>query len=116
MAQFLGESNLIPGVADGVALRRPDGTALQAADGRTGPAVLFVRPEKLSLQPGGENALSGRVVRSSFLGNLIRTQVDVGGGQVMTVDASNGPGVQASAAGDPATVSWSAADSRLLPA
>ena len=116
VAQFLGESNLVPGMADGAVLRRPDGTALQAADGRTGPAVLFVRPEKLSLQPGGENALCGRVVRSSFLGNLVRTQVDVGGGQVMTVDATNGPGVHAPVAGDPAIVSWAAADSRLLPA
>ncbi len=116
VAQFLGESNLVPGVADGAVLRRPDGTALQAADRLTGPAVLFVRPEKLSLQPGGENALSGRVTRSSFLGNLVRTQVDVGGGQIMTVDATNGPGVHAPAPGDRATVCWSAAVSRLLPA
>jgi ABC-type Fe3+/spermidine/putrescine transport system ATPase subunit len=118
VAKFLGESNLLPGEAAGSGLRRPDGTALQAANCAHGPALLFVRPEKLTLQaaPAAErNSLTGRVVRSAFLGNLIRTELDVGG-QILVIDATNGAGAVPLAAGDTATASWAAADSRLLPA
>ncbi|WP_158742958.1 ABC transporter ATP-binding protein [Acidisphaera sp. L21] len=117
VARFLGESNLIAGVAEGAALRRADGTYLAAANvGTPGAASLFVRPEKVRLGAGSENSLSGRVLRSSFLGTLIRTEIDVGGDQVMTVDATNGPGMQALVPGAAAIVSWAAADSRLLAA
>lgn len=120
VARFLGESNLLPGLADGAGLRREDGTALQAANALHGPALLFVRPEKLILHHGTVaaegNRLSGRVVRSAFLGNMIRTEVDVGQGQVLTVDAANGAGAAVLAVGDAATASWPVADSLLLPA
>ena len=119
VARFLGESNLLPGEAAGQGLRRPDGTGLAAANQAQGPALLFVRPEKLVLHtapPATGNVLTGRVVRSAFLGNLIRTELDVGGGQILVIDATNGAGATRFAPGDTAAASWDAADSRLLPA
>jgi ABC-type Fe3+/spermidine/putrescine transport system ATPase subunit len=119
VAKFLGESNLLPGEAAGSVLRRPDGTALAAVNSAQGPALLFVRPEKLLLHahpPATGNRLTGRVIRSAFLGNLIRTELDVGGGQILVADATNGAGSVPFAAGDTATAAWAASDSRLLPA
>jgi ABC-type Fe3+/spermidine/putrescine transport system ATPase subunit len=122
VAKFLGESNLLPGEAVGAVLRRQDGTVLRAANAAQGPALLFVRPEKLVLQAGAvgaaadRNSVAGRVVRSAFLGNLIRTELDVGGGQILVIDATNGAGAPQLAQGDAATASWGVADSRLLPA
>jgi ABC-type Fe3+/spermidine/putrescine transport system ATPase subunit len=119
VAKFLGESNLLPGEAAGPTLRRPDGTALQAANTAQGPALLFVRPEKLALHAGAApagNSLTGHVVRSAFLGNLIRTELDIGGGEILVIDATNGAGATPFAPGDTATASWATADSRLLPA
>jgi len=119
VAKFLGESNLLPGEAAGPVLRRPDGTALRAANTAQGPALLFVRPEKLALQTGPAaegNSVAGRVVRSAFLGNLIRTELDVGGGQVLVIDAANGARAVQFAPGDTAVACWAAADSILLPA
>ncbi len=119
VARFLGESNLLDGTADGSTLRTPDGAALQAANAAHGPALLFVRPEKLLLDAApaeGCNRLPGHVLRASFLGNLIRTELDVGGGRRMVVDAANGAGAQPLAVGAAAVVSWPVADSRLLAA
>ncbi len=119
VARFLGESNLLDGTADGTVLRTPDGAALRAANAAHGPALLFVRPEKLLLNaaPGDDcNSLPGHVVRASFLGNLIRTELDLGGGRRMVVDAANGAGAQPLAVGAAATVTWPVADSRLLAA
>ncbi len=120
VAKFLGESNLLPGEASGAVLRRADGTALRAANTGQGPALLFVRPEKLLLHAGtiggDRNSVTGRVVRSAFLGNLIRTELDVGEGQILVADATNGSDAPHFAPGDTATASWGVADSRLLPA
>ncbi len=119
VARFLGEANLLPGEAAGPALRRPDGAILHAANAADGPAHLFVRPEKLLLQqgaaPDGWNTLSGRVLRSGFLGNLIRTELDVGEAQPLVIDATN-RAVDQLPPGTHATAIWRIGDSRLLPA
>ena len=121
-ARFLGEANLLDGTAEGTALRTQGGTVLHAANALHGPAMLFVRPEKLSLHAQatpaapGENGITGRVCRSAFLGNVIRTELDLPGGGVLTVDAVNGAGAVLLPPGTEATATWPAAESRLLPA
>ena len=122
VGRFLGEANLIPGVAEGTALRTAEGVVLSAGNAMRGPALLFVRPEKLSLRVGdtttvdGENAIEGRVRRSAFLGNVIRTELDVGGADPVTIDAANGPGACLLAPGTVARAAWAVAESRLLAA
>ena len=120
-ARFLGEANLLPGTADGASLRTPDGTVLRASNAMQGPSLLFVRPEKLRLGIGepasaDENHIAGLVRRSSFLGNVIRTELDVGGAGVVTIDAANGPGARLLAPGTSASAVWPVAESRLLAA
>jgi ABC-type Fe3+/spermidine/putrescine transport system ATPase subunit len=120
VARFLGEANLVPGRAEGTALRTGAGVALRAANAASGAAHLFVRPEKVSLQLGagagdaGSNRLDGRVARSAFLGNVIRTELDVGGAEPVIIDTVNGPTAQLLAPGTQAAAVWAVADSRLL--
>ena len=120
VAKFLGEANLIPGTASGAALRLPSGAVLHASNELDGPAALFVRPEKLSLLVGqgavepGFNLLPGHVVRSSFLGNVIRTELDIGTPSPVIIDRVNGPDAAVLAAGTAASVTWPIVASRLL--
>jgi ABC-type Fe3+/spermidine/putrescine transport system ATPase subunit len=127
VAKFLGESNLLAGTAEGETLRLGCGRALRAANTAHGQALLFVRPEKLTLhapdpdpQPGDNsqthNSMPGHVVRSAFLGNLIRTEIDIGQGDVLVADATNGGGRAKLAVGEAVTARWPVADSRLLAA
>ena len=131
-ARFLGEANLLPGVADeggpgevvfrmaGAqgALRGTAKVALAAGK----PAQLFVRPEKLALsriQDGDAeriNVLTGVVHRSSFLGNIVRTTIVVDGGVLLTADVQNGSARSHPEIGDSVTVSWSPADSTIFEA
>ena len=82
--------------------------------------MLFVRPEKLTLQENpaksenGQNSLTGRVIRSAFLGNLIRTELDIGLQQKLVVDATNAAGSRPLDVGRTATAAWPISDSRLL--
>lgn len=133
-ARFLGEANLIGGMASGNALRTSGGGAvLRAANALPAPgeAFLFVRPEKLMLRAAasgtggvaddggaGQNRLVGRVRRVSFLGNFVRAELDAGAAGVLTVDAVNGPGVAAPAPaeGMEAMATWPVEESRLLAA
>ena len=83
-----------------------------------GGGFLFVRPEKVSLHAGtageGPNALAGRVLHASFLGNVVRYGVDVGAAEPLLCDAANASGSTGFAAGDAVVATWQPADCRLL--
>jgi spermidine/putrescine ABC transporter ATP-binding subunit len=120
VARFLGESNLIEGVAVGHCLRTAIGRDLRAANAAEGKSFLFVRPEKLSLtagaiaETGDTNQMEGTVSRLSFLGNLIRAELAAGNGQTLMIDMTNGPNLHLPGVGERATARWAANDSRLL--
>ena len=76
MAEFLGETNLLEGQADGTGLVRPTGPALNTADGvaagprpafnpARGVAAWFAAPEPV-------NSFPGRIVESVYLGEMAR--------------------------------------------
>jgi ABC-type Fe3+/spermidine/putrescine transport system ATPase subunit len=119
-AKFLGESNLIAGTADGSMLTTPGGRILHASNRTKGQAMMFVRPEKLTLTHGergaidGQNSLVGSVSAASFLGNVLRIEIDAGEGLSLVVDAANGRDAPSVAVGDAVTAAWSVSDSRLL--
>jgi len=142
IARFLGEANLIEGavaeIADGVAtLRTGNGLSLRAraaqtalGAGETGvrKASLFVRPERVAIadaaaatnsgatSDSGINHATGRIVHTSFLGNILRHEVEIGPGQRMTVDVQNARGDLAFAGGANVALSWRVDDSVLLQA
>ncbi|MFO1267768.1 MAG: ABC transporter ATP-binding protein [Rubrivivax sp.] len=134
VARFLGEANLLPGTVERTGngqgtLRLPSGAAMTArlpaaaALAAGGAASLFVRPERVLLQQpsavaapcgGPWNVLPGRVRRSSFLGNILRHDVELTPGLSMTVDQQNLGGVQPPATGDTVRLAWRVEDALLL--
>jgi spermidine/putrescine transport system ATP-binding protein len=103
VANFLGQSNLLPVEVDG-----PDGEdiAVRGAAGRfalprtrcrvtSGPAFLGVRPEKLHLAatvdavPAGHQSLGGIVTDSSYMGVSTQYLVRIPTGDELTVFAPN---------------------------
>ena len=143
IARFLGEANLVEGTIEamlaGVAtLRTAGGLRLRAridSDVPAGTRVnLFVRPERVtlaSLPPAGvpaaradetgvnklsaaPNRATGRLVQTSFLGNILRHVVEIDPGVRMTVDLQNASAGLLRAAGTMVELSWRVADSLIL--
>ena len=94
VADFVGTNNLIAGVcremaAGLVVAETALGTLRCTPTVRVGPGdrcVLAVRPENVALGVGHENTLDGRVVLTSYLGNTLRYEVEVGDGVALKVD------------------------------
>ncbi|MFI4986994.1 MAG: ABC transporter ATP-binding protein [Alphaproteobacteria bacterium] len=101
VAEFIGESNVLDGRLEGatsgktwfvtsagprllVSLERS-----RAAPGE--PALLVVRPEKLSLMPegGGALGLAGRVKELIYVGDFTRYRVELDGGLRVTLKVPN---------------------------
>ena len=100
-------------MADGVIVK-----ARVKASPPTAPG-LFVRPERISLHgnsgassEAGNNRVTGRVRRMSFLGNIVRYAIDVYGAEFM-VDVQNS-GSSRFAVDQTVTLSWAVNDSLLL--
>lgn len=130
-ARFLGEANLLSGQVDGfdgsnALLRLADGQRLggrqhELPDLSAGqPAAVFVRPERVRLlrdgaaADRGENQLGATLIRTSFLGNVLRHTVDVGAGATMLVDEANLGTLTLPQPGDAVTVAWRTVDSLVL--
>ncbi len=137
VARFLGEANLLAGTceqaADGLGtLRLPSGQVLRA---RTGPgrapapgaaAHCFVRPERVRMgdatdasspvDAGAANLvrLRGQLVRTAFLGNILRHDVEVAADTVVTVDEHNLGDRTVRAPGAAVSVEWRPEDALLL--
>lgn len=120
VASFLGEANLLRVRRDGTTARGPCGSVLVTAEGglATAEGLAFVRPEKVRVEAGsmdaGPNRLAGKVLHASFLGNIVRYEIDVGDGATVLCDAANGAGVEPHRPGDTVALSWRAEDSRFL--
>ncbi|MEY9966033.1 spermidine/putrescine transport system ATP-binding protein [Streptacidiphilus sp. MAP12-16] len=103
VANFLGQSNLIPGVVESVS-----GTVVTvSAHGRkltldakrcratSGPVILGVRPEKVQIAqteadvPSGFNSLDGTVVDTSFIGVSTQYLVKLPSGEEISVFEQN---------------------------
>lgn len=118
VASFVGTLNLIEAkVVD------PDSNRIQIGDQavtlkqsvqtyKAGDTVqLALRPEAGSLAESthSDTALTGQVVSAHFLGSVIRTRMNVGG-NVISFDMFNSPGVTPPAAGETVTLRFMAAD------
>ncbi|WP_454849949.1 ABC transporter ATP-binding protein [Rhizobium binxianense] len=118
VASFVGTLNLIEArVVDPAANRIQIGdqgvTLKQSVQAyKAGDTVqLALRPEAGSLSDSvkSDTALTGEVVSAHFLGSVIRTRMNVGG-NVISFDMFNSPGVTPPAAGETVTLRFMAAD------
>jgi putative spermidine/putrescine transport system ATP-binding protein len=127
VAEFLGDSNVLPGViTDGASGRRlrGDGYELTLPKDATLPAgsrgVVTVRPERVTVVPDTPtaapvhgNALAGRVKQAIYMGGIRRLEIDVAGFTMIAQEqAGSGSTV---AAGDPVLATWDADRSVMLP-
>ncbi len=91
VAEFIGRTNLVDGVATGpdTVARGPLRLRVAAADLAPGaPVVLSLRPHQIAVGPDaaapgdGENLLRGTVQRASYLGESVDCQVRVDGSEL----------------------------------
>jgi len=111
VAGFLGASNLLEGMVDGVdRVRLADGTEVQvsrgALSGRTGTVQIGVRPEKLRIGAGEANSLTGSITESAYIGVSTQYIVETPAGPVTVYVQNDRPGAQV-ATGERLTLSWS---------
>ncbi len=118
VASFVGTLNIIEAkVADpatgAVAIGNQQVSLKEQIAGMKGgdPISLALRPEAGSIADSakGDTALTGEVVSTSFLGSVIRTKLRIGG-DVISFDMFNDPGLTPPAFGDNVTLRFAAKD------
>jgi spermidine/putrescine ABC transporter ATP-binding subunit len=121
VGRFLGEANLLPAsvkeIEDGIAHLEVGEFELRAK-ARDGIGVeqqvsLFVRPERVFLGDTGANRMEGPVRRVSFLGSIVRYQIEVAPSVLVLVDVQN-TGFARHAVGDPVVLGWAVDDGLML--
>jgi spermidine/putrescine transport system ATP-binding protein len=112
VAGFLGVSNLLPGTVvgdDRVLLG--DGTEVtvprEVLGGRSGSVQIGVRPEKLRIDGGEANTLSGTIAESAYIGVSTQYIVDTPAGAVTVYVQNDRPGAQGIAPGEQLMLGWS---------
>ena len=118
VADFIGTSNLFDGQIEGAAFVTKAGLSIPhiAPSATDRAAIVFaVRPEKIEMSsPQDQSPLSGTVTRLTKLGSLIEYAVALPSGETFLVHQQDRTGIQQRSLGEPVSLSWRAADSRLL--
>jgi spermidine/putrescine ABC transporter ATP-binding subunit len=126
VADFIGESNFLPGrvvgaATAGVAFETRRGAKLHAAAGAgaaPGAAVLFVRPEKITLarEAGAHgDAALGTVRDVVYVGESRRYHVELDTGDLFVVKQMNAAAGPAYAPGDRVTIAFRPSDAVIFP-
>jgi len=108
VATFIGEANVFPGVRRNGVVELAMGARFDSS-GSDGPVVAVVRPEAMTIGgiPGADQiAVGGRVVERVFLGSLVRSTVELDGGQRVTVQDSSDRVRDDLSEGARVTVAW----------
>ena len=119
VAGFVGRTSRLSAVAERGALLL-DGSHLCPHDTAPGPVTLLIRPHRMRLQTGAYEpgagwamqdwvTVQGQVVRTTYAGNLLHTEVAVGPQTVMVEHPTTGDGGPL-APGAPVTLGWRAGD------
>lgn len=125
VAQFIGENNKLSGKVDGVdsgqcAITLDDGKTVKAkpvnvtSGERT---TLSIRPERIEINPPEgkvDNLLHGKIAELIYLGDHIRTRMEVSGNSEFIVKVPNKDGSVLLTEGDEAVVGWRTEDCRAL--
>jgi putative spermidine/putrescine transport system ATP-binding protein len=112
VADFIGEINLFAGEWRDGAFRLPSGQALPAnGAGRSGPATIAVRPERMRFAAAGDAVLQGSIETANYLGGHVLYRVAAEGAKLLVKETS---GTGALPVGSAVGVAWSAADAVVL--
>ncbi len=114
VAEFIGESNLIEGRAEGGWFHGPDGVRMAIAGAARGPVLLVLRPEKLELLPASApEGLADTVRELIYGGDVTRYRVAVGA-TVLTAKVANRHAAVRPAIGEPVRVLWHPGDECII--
>jgi ABC-type Fe3+/spermidine/putrescine transport system ATPase subunit len=111
VASFIGEANLLGGVATGPGVVQTYGGSVLNVPGlrAAGDLKVAIRPEKLHLvagEVGGPNTLQGVVEQVVYVGETTRYRVRINPTESLLVKVPNRSGIETLAPGTPATVEW----------
>jgi spermidine/putrescine transport system ATP-binding protein len=108
VASFLGISNLLPGTVEEGGVRLDSGELIRTrANGHAGRVAAGVRPEKITLGPGGANELAGTVSETAYIGVATHVVVRTAAGIVHVFVQNIDSGSTIPAPGSAVTLSWS---------
>jgi putative spermidine/putrescine transport system ATP-binding protein len=126
VAQFIGENNKLEGKVKSLNGRTcrvelVGGGEVEAlavrVEGQGHSTLLSIRPERTKLNPSPgsfPNIFQGRVEELIYLGDHIRTRVNVCGSKDFVIKIPNAPGQGAVKQGETVTVGWAVEDCRAL--
>jgi putative spermidine/putrescine transport system ATP-binding protein len=121
VAEFIGESTFLNvTMTGGVCRYRDTVIKIEGAPPHDGRCLMMIRPEQLQIVDGaadGMNCFSGHILGRVFQGDTMRIEVDLGGGDTVTLRVpANSAGLQLLPAdGGPITLGLAIADTTLLP-
>ncbi|WP_252913682.1 ABC transporter ATP-binding protein [Aliihoeflea aestuarii] len=127
VASFIGENNRLPGKVESLngkdcGVRLADGSLIRAlpvnVSGQGDATTLSLRPERVRINPdsGTDNTFEAKVEELIYLGDHIRTRVNVCGNDEFIIKVPNSEQNGQLAAGETVRVGWSAQDCRALDA
>jgi len=125
VADFVGESNLFPGIVLDRDTVQVDGGWNLAVRSTAGFAMgervkVMVRPEKIlaavggDAAPQGDNRCQGAVSQVSFVGGMTRYEIALADGKTLLVKGISDRASERSASGCSMAMSWSARDSVVI--
>jgi len=121
VAEFIGESTFLNvTMAGGVCRYRDTVIKIEGAPLHNGRCLMMIRPEQLQIVDGaadGMNCFRGHILGRVFQGDTMRIEVDLGGGDTVTLRVpANSAGLKSLPAdGGPITLGLAIADTTLLP-
>jgi putative spermidine/putrescine transport system ATP-binding protein len=112
VADFIGDTNILEGVAEGSALRLPGGWASPLPSVLPpGPCAIALRPERLRLVPAGDGLVDARVEEANFLGDAVLLKLGLPQGAPLLARAPRESDPAFLAPGALLGVTWRAEDS-----
>jgi putative spermidine/putrescine transport system ATP-binding protein len=110
VADFIGDTNILEGTADGAAIRLAGWTSPLAAALPPGPCAVAIRPERVRLGLPGSGLVDARVEEANFLGDSVLLKLGVPGGITLLARAPRETDAALLVPGATAAVSWRAED------
>jgi putative spermidine/putrescine transport system ATP-binding protein len=111
VADFIGDTNILEGTAEGAAIRLPGGwTSPLPAPLRVGPAAAALRPERVRLAAQGAGLVDATVEEANFLGDSVLLKLLLPGGLALLARAPRDEDAARMAPGAVVGVTWRAED------
>jgi spermidine/putrescine transport system ATP-binding protein len=115
VAEFVGETNLIPGTAvNGVVQMRDIPILISAPDAADGPALISIRPQHVEIALAGDDNLQGQIVDSVFLGADVRLTIEVHNSTLQLVSVMRSTGRHVPAVGERVAITWNPEYCRVI--